>query len=154
MLTDYLTEDSIDLDAAVKTPEEAIIDAGQMLVQQQRVKQAYVQAMIDSYHNLGPYIVIAPNIAMPHAAPGNYVICPCISFIRLSQPICFHHPTNDPVQFIFAVGSSSGHGHIEMLKDLSSFLMSPKNLNMLAEVKTNHELINFLKKGGKGNEGD
>ncbi len=44
--------------------EKAITIASQPLLQEQIIEQGYVQAMIDSVNELGPYIVIAPEIAL------------------------------------------------------------------------------------------
>ena len=154
MLSDYFTENSVNLDVPANSPEEAIECAGRILVKEHKVAKPYVESMIENYHKLGSYIVIAPNIAMPHAAPGDYVYTPCVSFVRLSSPICFNHPTNDPVRFVFAVGARTGLAHLSMLKDLSKFLLNSENIETLSEIHSNSEFISLLKKGGKENEGD
>ncbi|MFG6128711.1 PTS sugar transporter subunit IIA, partial [Staphylococcus aureus] len=47
--------------------------ASQPLLQEQVIEQCYVEAMIESVNELGPYIVIAPEIAIAHARPNNNV---------------------------------------------------------------------------------
>lgn len=38
------------------------------------IKESYIDAMVNTVKNMGPYIVIAPGIAMPHAAPEDGVL--------------------------------------------------------------------------------
>ena len=50
--------------------EDAIRASYQPLLQDGIVEDIYVQAVIDCVKKYGPYIVIVPNIAMPHSTEG------------------------------------------------------------------------------------
>ena len=74
MLTDILTEDVVRLDVeGLITPEEVIHFSGQLLVNSGKVKETYIEKMEEAFHDLGPYMVMAPGIAMPHARPSGDV---------------------------------------------------------------------------------
>ena len=60
---------AINVDCAANSPEEAIREAGNALCRAGACSPQYVQAMVDSYRELGPYFVIAPGLALPHARP-------------------------------------------------------------------------------------
>ena len=60
---------AIRVDCPAATPEEAIREAGNALCRAGACSPQYVQAMVDSYRELGPYFVIAPGLALPHARP-------------------------------------------------------------------------------------
>ena len=63
MALDILTTTRIIVKEQVNSWHEAIL-ASQPLLQEQVIEQGYVEAMIESVNELGPYIVIAPEIAM------------------------------------------------------------------------------------------
>lgn len=136
-----LTEDVVLLDAEVKTPEEAIRLAGNLLVRAGTVHESYVDAMVKGFQEIGPYIVLAPGIATPHARPEHGVIAKCLSFIRLKEPVKFGHPTNDPVQIVCAIGGVDNTGHIEMLQYLASILGGDEKVQRILEAKSYQELI-------------
>lgn len=147
MLEKYLSKEQVMLGIQVKNPEEAIRTAGDLLVKSNKAEAAYVDAMIDSFHRLGSYIVIAPSIAMPHARPSELVKEPCLSFLQLKKPIKFNHPQNDPVHLIFALGGNNAENHIEMLKALSSVLMDSKRVEGLKKAKSYEEVLSIVSKG-------
>lgn len=148
MLVDYFNEKQIGLDAPANTPEEAIAVAGKLLVDSKKAKEEYIDSMIDTFHNLGPYMVIAPGIAIPHGKPGDLVNEDCICFCRLKNPVKFGNENNDPVRYMFAIGAHESGGHLDMLRELSLFLMQEGNIDRLSEINTKEEFLDLLKKGG------
>ena len=66
-----LTEELISFKDGFKTWEEAVRFSSKTLLEQGFIEESYVDSMIDSVNEFGPYIVIAPNIAMPHARPES-----------------------------------------------------------------------------------
>lgn len=118
-LKKMLTEEMVRLDPPLlSTPEEVIEYCGNILVENKKAKAGYVE-MIDSYQRF----TVHGNglIVLPHASTGEMQAKSCISFVKLKEPVCFHHPCNDPVWVVFALGGVSDDGHIELLQDLSSF---------------------------------
>ena len=121
-LKKMLTEEMVRLDPPLlSTPEEVIEYCGNILVENKKAKAGYVKEMIDSYQRFGPYMVMAPGLALPHARPGGNVKEPCISFVKLKEPVCFHHPCNDPVWVVFALGGVAGERMIEKLAALNTY---------------------------------
>ena len=52
------------------TWEEAVAASCQPLLDDGSIEQAYIDAVIGCVKKYGPYIVFAPNIAMPHSQEG------------------------------------------------------------------------------------
>ncbi|WP_347862311.1 BglG family transcription antiterminator [Salimicrobium sp. PL1-032A] len=99
MLNELLTTETIRFKDSVSGWEEAIRVASEPLLKKETIQPGYVDAMIESVHELGPYIVIAPDIAIPHARPEEGVNRLGMSFLRLKEPVAFsekekHHPAH------------------------------------------------------------
>ncbi|MFF3924866.1 PTS sugar transporter subunit IIA [Paenibacillus lactis] len=135
----------VTLDIDVKDAEEAIRGAGQLLVDSGAAEASYVEAMLAAYREKGPYIVIAPHIALPHAKSESGVHEAAVAFARLKEPVKFGHADNDPVDLVFALGSSSSSDHIKLLRTLSSLLTEPANIAAIRSAGSAEELENLLK---------
>lgn len=140
----FLERSMIALDVEIADAEEAIRSAGQLLVDSGSVATAYVEAMIQSYRDKGPYFVLAPGIALAHAKADDGVLEASVALARLKQPIQFNHPVNDPVTFVFALGSSSSEEHIQLLRKLTLMLNNPLNIEVLGAATTVEEIERML----------
>ena len=69
-----LNKDNVKLKVNASDWEEAVRIGAGMLVEQGCAKQSYVDGIIASVKELGPYIVIADGIAMPHTRPEQGAI--------------------------------------------------------------------------------
>lgn len=117
-----ITREAIQLDVPVDSPEQAILAAGNALLASHACTQEYVQAMLDNFHHFGPYFVIAPGLAMPHARPEQGALTPQISFIRLRQPVSFGHSDNDPVTLVLGLSATGQDQHIQLIQQLVTLL--------------------------------
>ena len=99
MLSDYLSPEFIQLKVSVSDWAEAVQAAGNILVEAGKCEKGYVQAMIDAVKDLGPYMVLAPGLAMPHARPEDGVLETGISLVTLENPVEFGSEANDPYRW-------------------------------------------------------
>jgi len=142
----FLLADLIALDMEANTPEEAIRAAGALLAAAGAAYDSYTEAMVESYLQRGPYFVLAPGIALPHAKPDDGVNEAAVSFVRLKHPVSFGHKTNDPVDLVFALASASSAEHIALLRRLTLLLNDPGSIAALREAGTPDEVQAFLTK--------
>lgn len=77
-------------DSTPNTWQEAIEVSCEKLLNRGYISNTYIEEIIKSVKEYGPYIVILPNIAMPHAE-GNFdsVYKSGISFTKFKQPVKF-----------------------------------------------------------------
>lgn len=129
------------LDAEAESAEEAIRMAGKLLVQAGKVEERYVDAMVKGFREIGPYIVLAPGIAIPHARPEHGVKEQCLSLVRLNEPVLFGHPDNDPVRLVCAIGGVDDSSHIGMLQALAAVLGDSEKLNSIMEANDYDQLV-------------
>ncbi len=122
MIEKLLNEEVVDVNIKANNWEEAVIEAGKLLLKNEKIEERYIQAMIKTVKEMGPYIVMAPGIAMPHGRPDSGVLDLGISVISLENGVNFGSSEFDPVKIIFAICAKENKSHIELLQDLSYIL--------------------------------
>lgn len=110
---------------------EAVAFAGDLLVASGRVTVDYTAQMIAAVEKFGPYIVIAPGIALAHARTGESVLGTGLALLVLATPVEFGNAANDPVRLVFALSAVDHDSHIEVMSQLASALTDPRIVNSL-----------------------
>src|SRR5207247_2169199 len=120
---------AMDWRAAVRASGEALVAAG-------ITTPAYTDQMIATVEQLGPYIVIAPGIALAHARPSEAVLRPGLSWVTLAQPVRFGHKDNDPVTLIVGHAAPDSSSHVQGLATLAELLEDPTRRAALMAATT------------------
>ncbi|SFK47892.1 Transcriptional antiterminator [Marinilactibacillus piezotolerans] len=131
MLKDLLIEETIELNVEADNWKESVRKGGELLIRSGKIEETYIHAMIKSVEELGPYIVIAPGIAMPHASSKEGVSEVGLSLMTLKEPVNFGHPDNDPVSIVICLAATDHNSHLSALKDLMGFLNEPGFIDLL-----------------------
>ena len=100
--------------------------------------------MIQAFEDLGPYMVIAPGIALAHARPSSSVIETGLSLVTLKSPIEFGSTSNDPVSLVIGLAAVDHDSHIDLMAALSELLMSNESVNFLAQAVNESEVRTYL----------
>jgi mannitol/fructose-specific phosphotransferase system IIA component (Ntr-type) len=140
-LSEIVSPKNIRLNKSAENREEAIRLAGEVLIDNDVVENRYVDAMVDSCNELGPYIVLVPGVAMPHARPECGANKVGISIVTLEKPIVFGNEENDPVHTVIAIASDNNENHIGIISSLSKFLMDSKRVELLRVAENPKEAI-------------
>ncbi|MGV2806683.1 transcription antiterminator BglG, partial [Clostridium perfringens] len=117
------------------------------LLKDGRIDEVYIDAMISKVEALGPYIVVAPGIAIAHGKPQDGVRRLGISLLRLEQPVAFSEEARHQVQIILVLAAIDGESHLKALSELTILLREKENHNRLKEDKTKEELLQQLNTG-------
>lgn len=115
---EWLSENRIEVDYEAKDWKDAVNHAGELLYKDGAVEERYIQAMIQKIETYGPYIVICPGTALPHADAEEGVIYEAASLMRLKKPIDFHHEMNDPVKYVIGMSVKSAESVNQAIYDL------------------------------------
>lgn len=137
-------EDSILIRENVSDRELAIKIAGELLVNSGKVEPSYVQSMLDAVAKFGPYIVIAPGIALAHGKPGDNVIDTGLSLLVLKTPINFEHQQNDPVSLVFGLAARDHESHISIMASLAEVLSDQAKVDSLLRSKDSDQIRDLL----------
>ncbi|WP_173918653.1 PTS sugar transporter subunit IIA [Halobacillus sp. Marseille-Q1614] len=142
MLAEYL-EGNIRFLPSVDSWEAGIQEAAAPLLDNGSITPKYIDDMIQNVNTNGPYIVIVPGIAMPHAKNDDSVVKTSVSYLKLEEPVQF--PKNKEVNTFFVLAAEDSTGHLDLISDLSSVLMEDEIKNKLEESKSEQEILEVLK---------
>ncbi|PTE81346.1 MULTISPECIES: PTS sugar transporter subunit IIA [Staphylococcus] len=144
MTLEILSSDKVQVLEQVESWREAINIAASPLQEQGYFQQAYIDDMIHSVEKLGPYIVIAPEIAIAHARPNNNVKKIGLSLLKLNQHINFSEEGHY-ASLVFVLSAIDNEGHLEVLRSLATTLGNQQTVNNLLNAQTSSEIINIFK---------
>ena len=141
MLKDHITTDLIKLQVEARNWEDAVRAGGELLVKAELCEKRYVDAMVNAVRDMGPYMVLAPGIALAHGRPEDGVLKAGMSIINLKNPVEFGSEANDPVSLVISFGGVDSDSHVGMLKELALFLMDEANQRLLKTATKIDEIM-------------
>jgi mannitol/fructose-specific phosphotransferase system IIA component (Ntr-type) len=139
-----IRETLVDVDVEVEDWQGAIRAAGKLMVKDGAVEERFVDAMIRVAKEFGPYIVVAPGIALPHARPEDGVIEASIAILRLKTPVNFGNEDNDPVYLVVALAAVDQEQHIDGLRQLAFVLGDQEKIKAIKAAMTKDELLQIF----------
>lgn len=124
-------EHSVQVGAVALDRDHAITLAGELLVASGRATPAYTLEMIEVVETHGPYIVIAPGIALAHSKPSGAVLETGLSMVTLAVPVVFGNAANDPVRLVIGLCAVDHDGHLTVMQELATALSDDDYVNSL-----------------------
>ncbi|NEG69909.1 PTS sugar transporter subunit IIA [Bifidobacterium sp. BRDM6] len=143
-LNKFLPDEAFALDVEAADWRDAIRLAGRGLVNAGFTTDAYTDEMIGTVEKMGPYIVIAPGLALAHSRPSDAVLNTGLSWVRLSTPVEFGNKNNDPVSLVIGLAGRDENEHIEVMSAIASALTSKDKTAALADAKTPDDIRRVL----------
>lgn len=143
-MTQIIKEEHIQLKDKVANWEESIQIAAAPLLQEDYFNKDYVDSMIKSVHDMGPYIVIAPEIAIAHAIPNENVNKVGLSLLKLDEHINFSDNSHF-ASLVFVLSAIDNEAHLEILKKLATILSDKETVQSLVLAKNKSVIINIFK---------
>lgn len=119
---------------------EAIKESCQLLLERNVINQVYVEEVIASVEEFGPYIVIVPGVAMPHSSEQSQgVFGTAISFTKMKEPVIFDENDSEKnASLFFTLAAKNPQEHIQNIANLSDMLMTDGLISALEA--TNNQL--------------
>ncbi|PWW29398.1 BglG family transcriptional antiterminator [Cytobacillus oceanisediminis] len=149
MLNEVLTPDKIQFADSADSWQEALKKASQPLLEDKSISQGYIDAMIKNVNEMGPYIVIAPGIALPHARPEAGVNKLGMSFLQLKESCSFSEKPEHQVTLFFVLAAIDNETHLKALSQLSKMLSDGDNLEKLQSADTAAEVLAIINQYSK-----
>lgn len=148
MLRNFVENHHVKFAERAQDWKDAIRMSCEVLEADGTVEANYKEDIIRCVEEYGPYIVIVPNVAMPHSQEcAKGVHKTAIAFMKLEEPVSFdpEDPEKDAVLF-FTLASCNPEQHLENMAKLSEVLGSEDVLNELMNAKTEEDLLEIQKK--------
>ena len=145
MLYELITPENIQFLKNVSNWEEAIRQSAKPLLENKTIEPSYVDAIIKNVKELGPYIVIGPEIAIPHARPETGVNKVGMSILKLEEPVDFSNDQQErPVTLLFCLAATDSTSHLEALSELTKLLVNEDSFNQLKNSTTVEQVRELL----------
>jgi PTS system ascorbate-specific IIA component len=139
-----LPESAIVIGAEADDWRAAVMLAGDALARSGAAKPGYAGEMIRMIEEHGPYVVIAPGLALAHARPGPEVIADGLAIVTLATPVNFGHPHNDPVRVILGLAIASADSHLAAVAAVANVFNDSLAISELAEATSAAEVQRIM----------
>jgi PTS system ascorbate-specific IIA component len=136
-----LTEEYVQFFDEIATWEEAVQLSANPLLKGGEIKQSYIDGMIESVKEHGPYIVIAPNIALPHARPETGSVKIGFSVMKLKKPVSFLEDGSADASLFIALSCVDADTHLEMLQEIVMILSDQDKHDAIFAATTKEEML-------------
>ena len=143
-LKELLVEETVAVGLVADSWQQAVEKVGHLLHSAGFIELAYIEAMKRTINELGPYSVIAPGIALPHARPEDGVRRTGFGLITLEHPVEFGNEANDPVDIVVAFAAVDKETHVQALRQIAAVLGSQKAVAAMRGAKNKQQLLDEI----------
>lgn len=147
MLNELITEEMITFTDKVDTWEDALYLSAKPLLDNGSIEERYIEKVIANVNELGPYIVIAPKVAISHARPKDGVNKLGMTLLILKEPVNFSKTDDKNVNLVVTLASSDDEIHLLALQQLSKILL--EELDKVLEANSKETILELIAKYSK-----
>ena len=143
-LKQVLTDNkSIRLGLSAATWQEAVKLAVEPLIESGAVQPQYYDAIVESTEEYGPYYILMPGMAMPHARPEAGVNRDAFSLITLTEPVTFSDGKEVSVLLSLAATSSKIHTSVAIPQIIALFELE-NSIERIKACKSDEEVLAMI----------
>lgn len=136
------SEKNIQVVSSVKDWQEAIRLASYPLVQNGNITQRYIEMMIKSVKENGPYMVLTDYFALMHARPGDGVIRKGMSLLVTKNSVDVE---GKPVKIFLVMAAIDNTSHLRNLQNIIKILMNNNEYQTILNGNKN-EILNIFRR--------
>lgn len=110
------------------------------------VKPEYKEAIISGVEKLGPYIIIAPSIALPHARPEQGVLRSQIAVTLFRSEVQFERKDSDnsAAKLFVALAAADSDSHLNALVTISELLQNEETVEQILKSEDEEMLYGYF----------
>ncbi len=146
MLSELIVKENINIVDKVSSWEDAIKTASEPLLEKNFISKEYVDTMINNTKELGPYFIVAPKIAIPHARPENGVNKLGMSLLKINQEIGFSDKEEHLANIVIVLAAEDNNSHLKALTQLTELLSNEDDTNSLLQATSIDDALKIIKK--------
>lgn len=141
MLKELIDKGRISFHDGFDNWEDAIKASCKPLINDRAIEEAYADAIIENVKKYGPYIVIAPNICIPHAQEGVVGVNEtAMCFMRTKNPVHFSDDPEQDARLFFVLASTDNEVHLQNLSNMVGLIEDEAVVDKLLEAECKEDL--------------
>lgn len=144
MIRDILVEDVVETGVQVKTWREAVQCVGDLLKKKGKVEDTFIESMITTVEELGPYMILVPGIAFFHGSPQSGVHVVCLSLVTFKEDVIFTDFDQQHIQCAFGFGAVDADSHMKMLMQVAALLQDEEFLTLVRNHGTKEDIMSKI----------
>lgn len=139
-----IENNSIALNVEVKDWKEAVKYSTSLLEKSGAITEEYYQAIIKNTNEYGPYYIIVPEVAMPHARPENGVLKDAFSLVTLKNPVVFEG-SDDNISILVTLAATSTENHNEFgIVQVAELFENEENVEKIKNAREISEVLELI----------
>lgn len=148
MLREFVEKGHYKFETKANSWQEAIRLSCEPLLKDKTIEEEYVDCIIQNVEEYGPYIVIIPNVAMPHSQiSAKGVNDTAITFMKLDEAVSFDENDREKdARLFFTVASCNPEQHMENIVKLADIFQNEELIKELLEINDEKDLIRLQEK--------
>lgn len=140
-LSDVLKKSQIQVIQRVHDWRSALTLASAPLLKENVISESYISAMIANVEYYGPYIVIAPYLALGHALPSDGVNTLGVSVLKLQEDVFFE---DRPVSVVIILAPVDKQSHLGIMKDIMDLFNDNDFVSQLADCDQPQRIFDLM----------
>lgn len=141
---ELLKAENVQILASAEDWKDAIRKSAVPLEKGNFITANYKEAIIENVEKLGPYICIAPHVAMPHARPEQGALKTQIAVTLFRNEISF--PRKDATAKLFiTLSAADSESHLQVLVKISELLQDEQKAAQILNAADEKELYGYFK---------
>ncbi|HFZ8994449.1 TPA: PTS sugar transporter subunit IIA [Citrobacter freundii] len=144
MLKTLLTPDVVQVVESAKDWRDAVAIACRPLIENGSIEPRYVEAIYHSHEAIGPYYVVGPGIAMPHARPEEGANKVALALTLITNGVNFDADENDPVRLLIVLAATDSTSHIEAISQLAQLFDNEQDVQTILTANTPQDVLSVI----------
>ncbi|MBC1727765.1 BglG family transcription antiterminator [Listeria seeligeri] len=140
----YFTEETIMLEKSCPTWRRAIKVGTKCLEDLSIVEPSYHEKIIENLKTYGPYIVIAPGVAIAHAGANDGVLMDGLGVTVIEDGILFYDRYEEPVHVIFTLALNTKEAH-SIVEQLMKLALNEEKMNKIKLASSKRDIYHYVK---------
>lgn len=137
-----IIKNKVMVEKEVKSWEDGIRLAAKPLLEEGYIEERYIDAMIENVIVNGSYIVILPDLAIPHSRPETGALKTGISVLKLEKSVKF--PEDKDVKLMFVLSATDSDTHLDVISELTEIFMDEDIMEDLFKSNSKEEILEII----------
>lgn len=138
-----IKNNSVKLGLEAATWKEAVKLSIEPLIESGAVEERYYDAILRVTEEFGPYYLLMPGMAMPHARPEDGVKEDAFSLITLKEPVTFSDGKEASVLIALAATSSEIHASVA-IPQIIALLELDNSISRMVDAKSVQDIYDMI----------